>query len=137
MKRTEDLFHLTLIARRGARLVSNLVIEDTDEYFQTKVKVCSHCLPLVPSPFVQPAHVFIKRSECRQSAENMQALILSVNEKFLKSGEPAKYPRRDLRRGKLEGRFSLSKEGNPVITCVISFCKKSLVCQLSMILHTQ
>ena len=42
MKATEDLFKLTLLARRGARLVSNLVIEDTDEYFQTKVKVCGH-----------------------------------------------------------------------------------------------
>lgn len=45
MKETEDLFELTLLARRGARLVSNLVIEDTDEYFQTKVKVRGHrCL---------------------------------------------------------------------------------------------
>lgn len=43
MKKTEDLFKLTLLARRGARLVSNLVIEDNDEYFETKVKVRGHC----------------------------------------------------------------------------------------------
>jgi hypothetical protein len=47
----------------------------------------------------------------------MQALILSVNEKYLKSGEPALYPRRDLRRGQIEGSFSVSKEGHPVVTC--------------------
>jgi hypothetical protein len=39
MQATEELFELTLLARRGARLVSNLVIEDTEEFFQTKVKV--------------------------------------------------------------------------------------------------
>lgn len=47
---------------------------------------------------------------------NLQALILSINEKYLKSGEPAKFPRRDLRKGQLEGKFSVSAEGHHVVT---------------------
>lgn len=50
----------------------------------------------------------------------LQALILSINEKYLKSGQPAKFPRRDLRRGQLEGKFSVSTEGHPVVSCASS-----------------
>lgn len=49
----------------------------------------------------------------------LQALMLSVDESYSKDGEWQSYPRRDLRRGTLQGRFVNTKEGNPCVECAL------------------
>ena len=48
---------------------------------------------------------------------DMQALMLSINEKYPKDGSWTSFPRRDLRRGKLKGRFLHTKDGYPAVEC--------------------
>ena len=50
-------------------------------------------------------------------ATDVQALMLSINEKYPKDGSWRSFPRRDLRRGKLKGRFLHTKDGYPAVEC--------------------
>lgn len=52
----------------------------------------------------------------------MQALVITINETYPKSGDSRKYARRDLRRGGIEGGFETSKDGHPSVryACILS-----------------
>lgn len=47
----------------------------------------------------------------------LQALMLDITERYPKSGEVCKLKRRDLKKGKFDGRFMRNKQGDPVIEC--------------------
>lgn len=49
------------------------------------------------------------------TAPTMQALVITINETYPKSGQPKRYSRRDLRRGNIEGTFETSTEGHPCV----------------------
>lgn len=109
MQTVNEVFNVPFIARRGARLVNNMVIDDTEEYFEFKIKVwhqseCAYTYTFGMQNLCNSGKsifVSVNRDLC------VQIFNFGVHEKYSKTGESVQYPRRDLRKGKADGRYSV------------------------------